>query len=102
LCAVYLGRALMLEGAAGKVILPVGKRGDAHDTPGHRMAPPIGWALGEPGVRHVREAAGAGGRRAQVRRPANRFTTPSNCQSGFGASPVAVRTWKKPLTGWGP
>jgi hypothetical protein len=32
----------------------------------------------------------------------SRSTEPSNCQRGFGASPVGVWTWKKPLTSCGP
>jgi uncharacterized protein len=52
LAAFYVASALMLEGAAGKVILPLGRRRDEPDAPGERMAPPIGWTLGEPGVRH--------------------------------------------------
>ena len=32
----------------------------------------------------------------------SRSTLPSNCQRGFGTSPVEVRIWKKPLTWVGP
>jgi succinate-acetate transporter protein len=49
--AFYVATAMMLEGAAGKVILPLGKpRADAN-TPGEHITHPIGWTRGEPGVR---------------------------------------------------
>ena len=32
----------------------------------------------------------------------SRSTEPSSCQSGLGASPREVRTWKKPFTSFGP
>jgi uncharacterized protein len=49
--AFYVAFAMMLEGAAGKVILPLGKPMMAANTPGSRVTHPVEWALGEPGVR---------------------------------------------------
>jgi hypothetical protein len=42
---------MMLEGAAGKVILPLGKPMMAANQPGARVTHPVEWPLGEPGVR---------------------------------------------------
>jgi succinate-acetate transporter protein len=50
--AFYVATAMMLEGAAGKVILPLGKPRTEANTPGEHITHPIGWTLGEPGVRH--------------------------------------------------
>jgi succinate-acetate transporter protein len=50
--AAYTAAAMMLEGAAGRVILPLGrlrKRGNAPGRPDHI---PLEFELGEPGVRH--------------------------------------------------
>ena len=58
--------------------------------------------------RCARAAAGSprgwapAGRRPGRLLTASRSTRPSNCHRGFGTSPVAVRTWKKPLTCCGP
>lgn len=41
----------MLEGAAGKVILPLGKPMMAANKPGAHVTHPVEWPLGEPGVR---------------------------------------------------
>jgi uncharacterized protein len=50
--AFYVATAMMLEGAAGKVILPLGKPKTEANRPGGQVTHPIGWTLGEPGVRH--------------------------------------------------
>jgi uncharacterized protein len=49
--AFYVAFAMMLEGAAGKVILPLGKPMMKANTPGARLTHPVEWPLGEPGVR---------------------------------------------------
>ena len=49
--AFYVAFAMMLEGAAGKVILPLGKPMMAANKPGARITHPVEWPLGEPGVR---------------------------------------------------
>ena len=49
--AFYVAFAMMLEGAAGKVILPLGKPTMAANKPGSRITHPVEWPLGEPGVR---------------------------------------------------
>jgi len=49
--AFYVAFAMMLEGAAGKVILPLGKPMMAANRPGARITYPVEWPLGEPGVR---------------------------------------------------
>jgi uncharacterized protein len=49
--AFYVAFAMMLEGAAGKVILPLGKPIMAANKPGARLTYPVEWPLGEPGVR---------------------------------------------------
>jgi succinate-acetate transporter protein len=49
--AFYVAFAMMLEGAAGKVILPLGKPMMAANKPGARVTHPVEWPLGEPGVR---------------------------------------------------
>ena len=49
--AFYVAFAMMLEGAAGRVILPLGKPMMAANRPGTRLTHPIEWPLGEPGVR---------------------------------------------------
>jgi succinate-acetate transporter protein len=49
--AFYVASAMMLEGAAGKVILPLGKPKAKANMPGRQLTQPIGWTHGEPGVR---------------------------------------------------
>jgi uncharacterized protein len=49
--AFYVAFAMMLESAAGKVILPLGKPIAAANRPGARITHPVEWPLGEPGVR---------------------------------------------------
>jgi hypothetical protein len=49
--AFYVASAMMLEGAAGKVVLPLGKPVIAANKPGTRVTYPVEWPLGEPGVR---------------------------------------------------
>jgi succinate-acetate transporter protein len=49
--AFYVAFAMMLEGAAGRVILPLGKPMMAANKPGARITHPVEWPLGEPGVR---------------------------------------------------
>ena len=53
--AFYVAFAMMLEGAAGRVILPLGKPMLAANKPGARVTYPIEWPMGEPGVRHMLE-----------------------------------------------
>lgn len=48
--ALYVATA-MLESAAARVILPLGKPSAAANKPGSRITHPVQWALGEPGVR---------------------------------------------------
>jgi succinate-acetate transporter protein len=50
--ATYTAFAMMLEGAAGKVILPLGHLRKDANIPGHREHLPLEFQLGEPGVRH--------------------------------------------------
>ncbi|HET6510022.1 MAG TPA: GPR1/FUN34/YaaH family transporter [Baekduia sp.] len=58
LAAFYVATALMMESAAGRAILPLGKpsakaRAKAEaDEPDGRVTEAIGWILGEPGIRH--------------------------------------------------
>lgn len=49
--AFYVATAMMLEGAAGRVVLPLGKYSKAANKPGSRLTHPVEWAMGEPGVR---------------------------------------------------
>ena len=49
--AFYVAFAMMLEGAAGKVVLPLGKPMMNANKPGARLTHAIEWPLGEPGVR---------------------------------------------------
>lgn len=49
--AAYTALAMMLEGAAGKVILPLGHLSKRANIPGHHEHIPLQFALGEPGVR---------------------------------------------------
>jgi succinate-acetate transporter protein len=49
--ATYTAFAMMLEGAAGRVILPLGHIGRGADTPGQHEHIPLQFELGEPGVR---------------------------------------------------
>jgi hypothetical protein len=49
--AFYVASAMMLESAAGRVVLPLGKPAAAANKPGSRLTHPIEWAMGEPGVR---------------------------------------------------
>lgn len=50
--AAYTGFAMMLEGSAGKVILPLGALKKDANIPGHHEHVPLQFASGEPGVRH--------------------------------------------------
>jgi succinate-acetate transporter protein len=50
--ATYTAAAMMIEGAAGKVILPLGHLRRRANIPGHREHLPLEFELGEPGVRH--------------------------------------------------
>jgi hypothetical protein len=49
--AAYTAFAMMLEGAAGKVILPLGQLSKKANIPGHHEHVPIQFESGEPGVR---------------------------------------------------
>jgi succinate-acetate transporter protein len=54
-CAVYTAFAMMLEGAAGRVILPLGRvkrHARPANIPGHIDHIPLQFEYGEPGVRH--------------------------------------------------
>jgi succinate-acetate transporter protein len=50
--ATYTAAAMMLEGAAGKVLLPLGHLSKRANTPGKQEHLPLEFELGEPGVRH--------------------------------------------------
>jgi uncharacterized protein len=52
--ACYTAAAMMLEGAAGRVILPLGHLNKRSNLPGHHEHVPLEFALGEPGVRQGR------------------------------------------------
>ena len=49
--ACYTAAAMMLESAAGKVILPLGNLSKKANIPGHQEHLPLQFELGEPGVR---------------------------------------------------
>src|SRR5579875_3673043 len=49
--AAYTATAMMLEGAAGKVVLPLGHLAKRANIPGHHEHIPLQFTLGEPGVR---------------------------------------------------
>lgn len=49
--AFYTASAMMLEGAAGRVILPLGKPMMEANKPGARMTEPVQYVHGQPGVR---------------------------------------------------
>lgn len=49
--AFYVASAMMLEGAAGRVVLPLGKPMKQANKPGARVTEAVQWAHGEPGVR---------------------------------------------------
>jgi uncharacterized protein len=49
--ATYTAGAMMLEGAWGRVILPLGKLTREANLPGHRVAHAIEYEFAEPGVR---------------------------------------------------
>ena len=49
--AFYVAFAMMLESAAGKVVLPLGKPMMKSNKPGERITHAIEWPMGEPGVR---------------------------------------------------
>ena len=50
--ATYTAAAMMLEGAAGKVILPLGHLNRRSNIPGRHEHIPLEFENGEPGVRH--------------------------------------------------
>jgi uncharacterized protein len=50
--ATYTGFAMMLEGAAGRVLLPLGHLNKRSNIPGRQEHLPLEFELGEPGVRH--------------------------------------------------
>jgi uncharacterized protein len=50
--AAYTATSMMLEGAAGRVILPLGYLDKRSNIPGKSEHVPLEFALGEPGVRH--------------------------------------------------
>ena len=52
IAAAYTAGAMMLEGAAGRVILPLGKYEREANIPGARVTIPIELEHGEVGVRH--------------------------------------------------
>jgi succinate-acetate transporter protein len=49
--AAYVAAAMMIEGAAGKVLLPLGHLHKRSNVPGHHEHIPLQFELGEPGVR---------------------------------------------------
>lgn len=49
--AWYVATAMMLEGAFGRVILPLGRWDAAANRPGVRLTDPTAWCPGQPGVR---------------------------------------------------
>jgi uncharacterized protein len=51
-CAWYMASAMMLAGAAGRIVLPLWKRDRALDHPGGRPTRAIELEWGEPGVKH--------------------------------------------------
>jgi succinate-acetate transporter protein len=50
--AIYTGAAMMIEGAAGRVLLPLGHLRKRANIPGRQEHLPLEFELGEPGVRH--------------------------------------------------
>lgn len=52
IAATYTAAAMMLEGAAGRVILPLGKYERKANIPGAKATAPIEFERGEVGVRH--------------------------------------------------
>jgi succinate-acetate transporter protein len=50
--ATYVAAAMMIEGAAGRVILPLGHLRRSANMPGGQEHIPLQFELGEPGVRH--------------------------------------------------
>jgi uncharacterized protein len=50
--AFYVASAMMLASAAGRVILPLGKRASHSNVPGEPLPSPIELAWAEPGVKH--------------------------------------------------
>lgn len=50
--ATYTAFAMMVEGAAGRVILPLGHLTKRANIPGRQEHLPLAFELGEPGVRH--------------------------------------------------
>lgn len=49
--AWYVASAMMLASAAGKVVLPLGKRKKEANIPGQTVTHPIEYEWAEPGVR---------------------------------------------------
>ncbi|HEY8478655.1 MAG TPA: GPR1/FUN34/YaaH family transporter [Spirillospora sp.] len=50
--ALYTAAAMMFEATFGRTILPLGKvRAPAENVPGHKAAPPLEYAEGQPGVK---------------------------------------------------
>ena len=49
--AFYVGTAMMLEAAAGRVVLPLGKAKASANRPGDRVTRAVELAWGEPGIR---------------------------------------------------
>ena len=50
--AFYVASAMMFASAAGRIILPLGKRAPHANVPGNRLPSPIQLAWAEPGVKH--------------------------------------------------
>jgi hypothetical protein len=50
--AFYVASAMMLASAAGRIVLPMFKRGPQMNHVGERLPAPIGLAWSEPGVKH--------------------------------------------------
>lgn len=51
IAATYTAGAMMIEGAWGRVLLPLGKLDREANIPGRRITHPVGYEFAEPGVR---------------------------------------------------
>jgi uncharacterized protein len=51
IAATYTAGAMMIEGAWGRVVLPLGKLTREANIPGSRVTRPVGYEFAEPGVR---------------------------------------------------
>ena len=51
IAATYTAGAMMIEGAWGRVVLPLGKLSKEANIPGRRITRPVEYEFAEPGVR---------------------------------------------------